>query len=95
MRRLHLILMLLIPCLLVSVALSDDLITAKVVSVADGDSITVYMALIVQRAVRHLEKRPSSSLQISVSARPLPIARWILIDTAGLWPRYILMMAGN
>jgi len=40
-RSLPLILILLIPGLLVSAALSDDLVTAKVVGVADGDSITV------------------------------------------------------
>ena len=41
MRRLPLILILLIPWLFVSAALADDLVTAKVVGVADGDSITV------------------------------------------------------
>jgi endonuclease YncB( thermonuclease family) len=42
MRRfLPLILILLVPWLFVSVALADDLITAKVVGVTDGDSITV------------------------------------------------------
>jgi endonuclease YncB( thermonuclease family) len=39
-RSLPLILILLITWVFVSVALSDDLITAKVVGVADGDSIT-------------------------------------------------------
>ena len=40
-RRLPLILILLIPWLFVTAALSDDLVTAKVVGVTDGDSITV------------------------------------------------------
>ena len=40
-RHITIVFLILIPLILVSAALSDDLITARVVGVADGDSITV------------------------------------------------------
>lgn len=46
------ILLLLIPLILVSTALSDDLITARVVGVADGDSITVLTPINRQVMIR-------------------------------------------
>ena len=74
MRRcLPLILILLIPWLFVTAALSDDLVTAKVVRVVDGDSITV--AIPCQR--RTLEEEDANARLIAAAPEMLEALREI------------------